>query len=370
MKKNLLFVTAIMLLFAFRGYSQAYFKTGAMFVNVDKYGGISLSSDDVDTTTQLYRAAILVKSSPTAVFDYWNDVYYIDPTTLVASPASSDFEIIGTYDNSYPAPDPLYPPAVTVKINAYGWNSAAYTLVKFKITNNETSAIDASAGLDILSYLHMDWGYDTISYNSGESVIRFHKGTGVNMGIKLLSATLTSLYSFEWYDGYQVDADFGTWMDKGSLQPSYKSTTTDGPVTITSQAPVSLAPGASFDVYYALALGDDEQAMLANILAAKLKYETLITSVKDRQPSVNGLKNYPNPVMSATKISFDLPKSGFVSLKIYDVVGHEIATLVSSNLSAGSHTIDFNAKNLRGGVYSYKLSCNNKVTTNKMMIVK
>jgi hypothetical protein len=64
-----------------------------------------------------------------------------------------------------------------------------------------------------------------------------------------------------------------------------------------------------------------------------------------------------------------LPKEEFVSLKVYDALGNEAATLVNSRQTGGLHTIDFDAKGLTSGVYSYKLVYNDKVTTNIMIIV-
>jgi len=364
MKKNLLFLAAIMLFLISNSYSQASFSTGTLTVTVGQYGKIQLFTPD--GFEQLHRAMILVGTSPTTVFDHENDAEVVDATTLVTGPTLSDFEIYAADDNSYSAA----PPAVLSKLNAYGWTDKAYTVVRYNITNKETTDINATIGYEIFPRINKVYGLDTVTYNNTEGVIRFHRGLTTNMGIKLLSATLSSLYSFEWYDGYQVDADFWTWMNKGTIQPEYISTTSDGPIAITAQAPITLAPGQSVNVYYALALGTDEASMLANIAAAKSKYETLITSVQNRQPSVNGLINYPNPVKASTKISYQLPNDGFVSLKIYDALGNEAATLVNSKQTGGQHTIDFNVSNLGRGVYSYKLIYNNQVSTRKMIVVK
>jgi hypothetical protein len=363
MKKNLLILAVILLSFA-NSYSQETFSTGAMDVYVGTYGKIRLFTPD--GTRHLQRATILVGTSSTAVFDHENDAEVVDPTSLVTSPLSSDFEIYGAYDNSYSG----LPPAVLVKLNAYGWNNAAYTVVKYNVKNNEATTMNALIGLEILPELNQEYGFDTVTYNDAEGVIRFHRGTQENMGFKLLSASLSSLYSFEWYDLYQVDSDFWTWMNYDSLQPEYISTTVDGPVSITSQPSVSIAPGETFTVFYALALGTDEQAMLDNIAAAKQKYELLTVSVAENQPAAGELSNYPNPFTSSTKISYQLPGNGFASLKVYDALGNVKATLVNEKQTGGFHTIDFDAKGLQSGVYSYRLSFNDQVITNRMMLVK
>lgn len=363
MKKHLLIFAVILLSFA-NIYSQETFSTGAMDVYVGTYGKIRLFTPD--GTRHLQRATILVGTSSTAVFDHENDAEVLDPTSIVASPTSSDFEIYGAYDNTYSGA----PPAVIVKLNAYGWNNAAYTVVKYIVKNNEATAMNAKIGLEILPELNQEYGFDTVTYNETAGVIRFHRGAQENMGFKLLSASLSSLYSFEWYDAYQVDSDFWTWMNYGSLQPQYISTTVDGPVTITAQNSVSIAPGETFTVFYALALGADEKAMLANINAAKAKYDLLTVSVKENQLAGTELKNYPNPVKSATTFSYQLPSAGSVTLKIYDALGIEKATLVNEKQTGGLHTIDYNVNGLASGVYSYKLIFNDQVITNKMLVVK
>ena len=71
-------------------------------------------------------------------------------------------------------------------------------------------------------------------------------------------------------------------------------------------------------------------------------------------PEAYSLKqNYPNPFNPVTKINYALPKSGLVTLKVYDVLGREVVSLVNENKPAGSYSVDFNASNLTSGVYFY-----------------
>ena len=366
MKKNLLFIAVVMMIFITDGYSQAIMKTGTMDVNLSKYGRIRLLT--TDGAWQLDRSSILVGTAESSVFDYSNNAVQLVAPSTVATPLMSDFEITGSINGG----SVTSPPDVTVQLNAYGWTNQSYTIVKYTVTNNEASEINATIGLDIIPSLS-DKYLDTISYNSAQSVIRIHYGADhQNLGIKLLSATLTSVNSFVWYDSYEVDATYWTWMNKSTFEPMFPSTNDpkNGTVTITGQSPVRIAPGSSITVYYAYALGVDESTMLSNIATAKLKYDGLVTSVNKLQASAIGLRNYPNPVKSATKITYQLPKEGFVSIKVYDALGRETLTLVNARQSSGAHTIDFNAEGLTRGVYSYKLIYNEQVTTSKMMVVK
>ena len=81
-------------------------------------------------------------------------------------------------------------------------------------------------------------------------------------------------------------------------------------------------------------------------------------------------QNYPNPFNPSTKISFHIAKPGFVSLKIFDVLGNEIKTLVNEQKSAGDHEVDFNSTDLTSGIYLYKIETGNFVATKKMILLK
>jgi hypothetical protein len=81
-------------------------------------------------------------------------------------------------------------------------------------------------------------------------------------------------------------------------------------------------------------------------------------------------ENYPNPFSPTTTINFQLPASGFVTLKIYNVLGREITTLVNDKQAAGSHSVKFDAANLPSGVYFYRLTSGNSSVVRKLVLVK
>ncbi len=81
-------------------------------------------------------------------------------------------------------------------------------------------------------------------------------------------------------------------------------------------------------------------------------------------------QNYPNPFNPSTTIKFSIPTSGNVTLKVYDLLGKEVATLVNEELAAGVYTTNFNAENLSSGIYFYKLSTANYTASKKMLLIK
>jgi hypothetical protein len=81
-------------------------------------------------------------------------------------------------------------------------------------------------------------------------------------------------------------------------------------------------------------------------------------------------QNYPNPFNPSTVIRFSIPVNSFVSLKVFDMLGREIAAIVSSPLSAGSHEFSFEGENISGGVYFYSIQAGDFRQTRKMLLVK
>ncbi len=98
---------------------------------------------------------------------------------------------------------------------------------------------------------------------------------------------------------------------------------------------------------------------------------TAITPISTVTPENYKLgQNYPNPFNPVTKINFAIPKSGLVSIKVYDVLGKEVQTLVNEVKTAGSYAVDFNGSNLASGIYFYKISVDGFTDVKKMTLVK
>lgn len=81
-------------------------------------------------------------------------------------------------------------------------------------------------------------------------------------------------------------------------------------------------------------------------------------------------QNYPNPFNPATKIKFEVAKNSLVSIKVFDLLGREVRTLVNGNLNAGSYEVTFNASELSSGVYFYKMTSGDFTGIKKLMLLK
>ncbi|MBS1514962.1 MAG: S8 family serine peptidase [Bacteroidetes bacterium] len=111
------------------------------------------------------------------------------------------------------------------------------------------------------------------------------------------------------------------------------------------------------------------------IVKAALDYvdQLLVSSGENTSliPSVFELKqNYPNPFNPVTKISYSIPKAGIVTLKIFDVTGREVASLMNELKQPGVYAVDFNASSFASGVYFYRLESADFVDTKRMVLLK
>ncbi len=102
-----------------------------------------------------------------------------------------------------------------------------------------------------------------------------------------------------------------------------------------------------------------------------LTYNVVTGIAGNTDPYVYSLEqNYPNPFNPVTSIHYQLAEDVQVSLKVYDVTGKEIATLVNRKQNAGNHTIEWNASQYSSGVYFYRLTAGKFTEIRKMILIK
>lgn len=120
--------------------------------------------------------------------------------------------------------------------------------------------------------------------------------------------------------------------------------------------------GAVYGLYYSIIASDN---IVQNISNGEIPTDYSIT-------------NYPNPFNPTTTINYQLPRNGFVTIKVYDLLGKEVAKLVNENKSAGYYKVDFNASKLTSGIYICTITANNPssgsgrgfIQSKKMLLVK
>lgn len=99
-------------------------------------------------------------------------------------------------------------------------------------------------------------------------------------------------------------------------------------------------------------------------------FTTDIEQISGLPESFNLSQNYPNPFNPSTKIEYSIPEASFVELKVYDILGNEVATLVDEEQSAGSYRADFSGSDVASGLYIAKLQAGNFSKTIKMSLLK
>jgi hypothetical protein len=107
-----------------------------------------------------------------------------------------------------------------------------------------------------------------------------------------------------------------------------------------------------------------------NAIPLFIQCEDPIVDAEELPTSIALQQNYPNPFNPLTTIKFSLDQTSFSSLIVYDLVGHEVATLVSGLLPAGEQSVTFDASNISSGVYIYSLQVGNQNLTRKLVLIK
>ena len=111
----------------------------------------------------------------------------------------------------------------------------------------------------------------------------------------------------------------------------------------------------------------------SNFFAMRLKQKvgTGVVETKEDLPTTYSLsQNYPNPFNPTTTIRYSIPSAGVVQLKVYDILGSELSTLIDEYKQAGVYEVEFDAAKFTSGVYLYKLTSGEYSATKKMMVLK
>lgn len=104
-----------------------------------------------------------------------------------------------------------------------------------------------------------------------------------------------------------------------------------------------------------------------------IEYGSLVSineSISQQQDNFELHQNYPNPFNPTTTISFNIPETDFVQLKVFDMLGEEVAMLINETKSPGNYSVHFNAADLPSGIYIYSLRVNGQVQNRKMLMIK
>jgi hypothetical protein len=256
-------------------------------------------------------------------------------------PGICNFKVNGvTYNTSQQL---IFPNGTSVNVQAVSPQVTGGTMYVFK---NWSDGGDTSHNITINSPVNLTVNYKTryqlvinsIVENTFGGGIYYDSAAPITFGV--LSRTISQnglIYTFKGWDGIGL----------GSYT-SIDSSGVDSAVTISLKSPV-----------------------VENV---RWYTPTAITTISSSVPDEYKLfQNYPNPFNPVTKIKFDIKESGFVSLKVYDVLGRLVSTLVNERLKAGEYEFPFSANSntsLTSGIYFYKISTDNFSDIKKMVLLK
>ncbi len=300
----------------------------------------------------------------------------------------SDQESIGKFDDRG-AYNPL---PVEIMQTTYAWSDSGnqdYIIFLYTILNTGSEVLDNyyfglffDWDIDELNYYANMVGYENgrrlgFVYDSGDGPDTF---TGV-MALNEGGVSFRAIYNDP------NDPNNPSWGLHDSFIDEEKWESISGGISYTKAGPADISfvigngpysiPAKSVKrLAFAILAADDSTSLMTHADSAQVMWERLVLSdVRENELvqmpiSYNLSQNYPNPFNPSTTIEFSLPKSEIVELKVYNILGKEVTTLVSNKLNSGNHKYQFDGKNLASGVYYYRLVAGDFREVKKMILLR
>ncbi|HAL57671.1 MAG TPA: hypothetical protein DCP63_14675 [Bacteroidetes bacterium] len=246
---------------------------------------------------------------------------------------------------------------VKVRSTTAGGTTGHYVRVQAIAGNANPGTSSFAGNIDKVSAVR----YFKITYSQGGSTTanmsfdRFTAGYGSDDGVAGGNQNLRVA---------TADSARVRWTGQGPTATPYTTALDSLPRFITSDAlttPIQLASGASINMALARLTGTQENSLAG---------ATSVERISDLPSSFSLGQNYPNPFNPSTNVRFNIRSSGLVTLKVYDVLGNEIATLVNREMGPGTYVASWDAGRFDSGVYFCRLQSGGFIATTKMTLVK
>jgi subtilisin family serine protease len=250
-----------------------------------------------------------------------------------------------------------------------------YVIMRYDITNLSASTVSGIYvgqfyDWDISNYATNRTGFDAsrslaYAWDSGDP-------TAPHIGVRALDSVASCRGLVN--SGLTIDrAAKWNWISGGTGQ----STVGPGDIFfVISSGPYSIDPGEVIRLGFALIGGADLADLQVHADAARAKWDEILTivAVNDEQVEVPAEfsleQNYPNPFNPSTVITFTIPQTSFVTLKVFDLLGREVKTLVEGTRVEGRYSVVFDAEGFPSGTYFYQLKSGSSTATRKLTLVK
>ena len=341
---------------------------------------------------KLNEGGLILASSSTKVADAIRDstgngrsrdFVVIEPFKLITPGAIADQEGLAIFNDDSAGSGKM---GLNVMLKSYSYTDVPdrnYIILQYRITNTSGENINSLyAGL-LLNF--------NVSFNGLQDVAAYDKAgnfaykydsipvpglTDIYIGTALLSS---NNYKYSHFYNFNV-------LNTGFNNPAKWFYLTQPAIgsklfglhqfdisQIISGGPFTIGQNEFIDISFALGASHNLDGLVSTFINARSKYNEIITSsdLEENKPSSFYLaQNYPNPFNPNTIISWEMPVSGHVLLKIYDILGKEVTTLVDDFFSPGYYKKTFDGSKLASGMYIYKLAADSYVLIKKMMLIK
>ncbi len=270
-----------------------------------------------------------------------------------------------------------YPSSRSI-VESFSNTGEDFVFIRTTISDNINNMNDLRPGIytnwDVGNYLLNRGGYDPsrnlfyVYENGGAGDSSFYGIMGIGIdGVPMDPNTMKGTITETITSNRNVLYDLmnSTAFDTITIDGDYRIYTCCGPFVV----PV----GSSVIVDYAIVAGTSLADLQANADAAIVYGQYVsgeLTSFTAAPADFVLKQNYPNPFNPTTKIRYQIPKLSFVTLKVFDVLGREVAALVNEEKPAGRYEVEFNATSLSSGVYFYQLQAGSFVETKKMVLLR
>jgi hypothetical protein len=318
-----------------------------------------------------------------------NDFNVLNPFVLNVPGEVADYQGNAEFNDDNGGSGSL---GITTRLNTYQYveePNHQYIILEYVLANWSDEAVN-----DLYSGLFFDWDIDGQDYSDNKVEV-----DGENDFVYAYNSDFSpvetyaaaSLITSENYSVYAIDNDGsnGSISIYDGFSNTEKYNMISGNATRNSAGPNDISfvvGGGPFNipandyitVAFALAASNNYNQLISAIEQSRVKYSEIVTDISEDtgvQPESYSLsQNYPNPFNPSTNIKFTLPERSNVSLKVYDMLGREITTLIDEVKAKGSYKISFNPSagslNLSSGVYFYKIKAGKFSSIKKMIYLR
>ncbi|HEY0030386.1 MAG TPA: S8 family serine peptidase [Bacteroidia bacterium] len=303
----------------------------------------------------------------------------------VAPSVFSEFDVDGKFIDAL-ATSPL---PLSVHHKAYAWSTAGnrkYVIVEYVISNTGSVSLP-----NLYSGIFADWDIDATTFGSNRAAfdaankmgyVYYTGAAGKYAGIKLLTSSAPVVHyavdniaggagGADLTDGYSGAEKYLT-MNTNRAAAGVAGTGVDV-CDVVSTGPYTIAAGDSIKVAFALIAGDNLTDLQTSAVNAQTKYDGLgvttgISSITT--DNENSMKIFPNPTSGLSSIDISLATDSKIELKVFNVLGEEIKTIVAEQAQAGNHRYSYETSSLTNGLYYYQLTVGNKKYVQKLIVTR